>query len=62
MYLLAYDLEHDKLTERAWLDYLVRVAPTRHNASIVSWVRQPWGRPPNCQSWISTLVYSLACT
>jgi lactate 2-monooxygenase len=24
--------------------------------------RQPWGRPPNCQSWISTLAYSPACT
>jgi transposase-like protein len=24
--------------------------------------RQPWWRPPNCQSWISTLAYSPACT
>jgi hypothetical protein len=24
--------------------------------------RQPWWRPPNCQSWSSTLAYSPACT
>jgi hypothetical protein len=24
--------------------------------------RQPWWRPPNCQSWISTLAYSPPCT
>jgi hypothetical protein len=24
--------------------------------------RQSWWRPPNCQSWISTLAYSPACT
>ena len=39
-------------------------APGRRHRPLqtLSWPRQPWWRPPNCQSWISTLAYSPACT
>jgi proline iminopeptidase len=39
-------------------------APGRRHRPLqtMSRPRQPWWRPPNCQSWISTLAYSPACT
>jgi hypothetical protein len=51
---------HDNPVERIW-GALKAWLPDGYMQPM-SRPRQPWWRPPNCQSWISTLAYSPACT